>query len=117
MHGVTLFAGPALSVLTVALMEGFAYAVHRGVIHGVGWVRHASHHRPRTGAFEANDLYAGIFACPSILLLLGGLQLGWWSGCTWIGAVSPPMARSIWGSATGSSIAACRTAMSRDRAT
>ena len=23
---------------------------------------------------------------PSIVLLLGGVQLGWWPGCTWIGA-------------------------------
>jgi len=33
-----------------------------------------------------NDLYAVIFALPSILLLLGGVDLGWWWGCSWIGA-------------------------------
>jgi beta-carotene 3-hydroxylase len=83
---VTLPAGLALFVLTVVLMEGFAYVMHRWVMHGPGWFLHASHHRPRTGAFEANDLYAVIFAAPSILLLLGGVDLGWWPGCTWIGA-------------------------------
>jgi beta-carotene 3-hydroxylase len=79
-------AGIALFLVTVALMEGFAYAAHRWVMHGVGWVLHASHHRPRTGHFELNDLYAAIFAVPSFLLILGGVQLGWWPGCTWIGA-------------------------------
>ena len=78
--GITLF------VATVAAMEGFAYAMHRWVMHGPGWFLHASHHRPRTGPFELNDLYAVIFAVPSIVLLAGGMRWGWWPGCTWIGA-------------------------------
>ena len=81
-----LLFGPALFLATIAAMEGVAYAAHRWVMHGPGWFLHASHHRPRDGAWELNDLYAVIFACPSILLLLGGVQLGWWWGTTWIGA-------------------------------
>lgn len=76
----------ALFIVTVLGMELFAYAAHRWVMHGWGWFLHESHHRPRTGAFERNDLYAAIFAVPSFVLLLGGMQLGWWPGCTWIGA-------------------------------
>jgi beta-carotene 3-hydroxylase len=72
--------------VTVAGMELFAYAAHRWLMHGPGWFLHASHHRPRTGALELNDLYAAIFAVPSFALIFGGLQLGWWPGCTWIGA-------------------------------
>ena len=79
-------AGLALFALTIAAMEGVAYAAHRWVMHGPGWFLHASHHRPRTGHWELNDLYAAIFALPSIGLLLGGVQLGWWPGFTWIGA-------------------------------
>ena len=41
--------GPALFLATVLGMEGVAYAVHRWVMHGPGWVLHESHHRPRTG--------------------------------------------------------------------
>lgn len=78
--GVLLFAG------TILFMEGFAYAMHRWVMHGPGWFLHASHHRPRTGNWEWNDLYVAIFAVPSIVLLLGGVQLGWWPGWAWIGA-------------------------------
>src|SRR3546814_6507318 len=62
---------------TVAAMEGFAYVMHRWVMHGPGWFLHASHHRERTGRWEANDLYFVIFAMPSILLLLGGVQWQW----------------------------------------
>ena len=76
----------ALSALTVALMEGFAYVMHRWVMHGPGWVLHASHHRPRAGRWELNDLYFAIFAAPSILLLLGGVQWGWGGWATAVGA-------------------------------
>jgi beta-carotene 3-hydroxylase len=83
---VTLAPGLLLFALTVLAMEGVAYAAHRWVMHGPGWFLHESHHRARHGAFEWNDLYAVIFAVPSFVLLLGGVQLGWWPGCTWIGA-------------------------------
>ncbi len=76
----------ALFLLTVALMEGFAYVMHRWVMHGPGWVLHASHHRPRAGYWELNDLYFVIFAAPSILLLLGGVQWGWGDWATAAGA-------------------------------
>ena len=76
----------ALFLLTVALMEGFAYVMHRWVMHGPGWMLHASHHRPRTGPWELNDLYFVIFAAPSILLLLGGVQWGWGGWATAVGA-------------------------------
>lgn len=75
-----------LFLVTVIGMEAFAYAAHRWVMHGIGWFLHESHHRPRTGNWELNDLYAAIFAVPSIVLILGGVRLGWWPGCTWIGA-------------------------------
>ena len=78
--GILLFLG------TIALMEVVAYAAHRWGMHGPGWFLHRSHHVPRTGTFELNDLYAVIFAIPSILLLYGGVQLGWWPGVIWIGA-------------------------------
>jgi beta-carotene 3-hydroxylase len=70
-----------LWLTTVALMEGFAYVMHRWVMHGPGWFLHKSHHRPRTGIFELNDLYGAIFAIPSIVLIYGGTigHWGWWA--------------------------------------
>jgi beta-carotene 3-hydroxylase len=71
---------------TIALMEGVAYVAHRWVMHGFGWVLHESHHRPRTGWWELNDLFFVFFATPSILLLLGGAQWGLGSWAIAVGA-------------------------------
>jgi len=82
-----ILAGILLFFATVAVMEGVAYAAHRWVMHGLlGWWLHESHHRERTGLFELNDLYAVIFAGPSILLLAGGVRWGWGEWATWVGA-------------------------------
>jgi len=78
--------GILLFLATIVGMEGFAYVAHRWLMHGPGWFLHESHHRPRTGNWELNDLYAVIFAIPSILLILGGVQLGWGDWATWVGA-------------------------------
>jgi len=79
--------GLLLFVLTVAFMEGFAYVMHRWVMHGrLGWVLHASHHRRRRGRFELNDLYGVVFAIPSILLIYAGVQGGWGAWAIWAGA-------------------------------
>ncbi|NTS65926.1 sterol desaturase family protein [Sphingomonas sp. HHU CXW] len=75
-----------LFLVTVVLMEGFAYAMHRWVMHGPGWFLHKSHHRARDGHWELNDLYAVIFAVPSVLMIYGALHYGWWPGFVWVGA-------------------------------
>lgn len=86
LRAMPIWLGPVLFCATIAVMEGVAYAAHRWLMHGPGWFLHASHHRPRTGFWELNDLYFVIFAVPSILLLLGGVQLGWGDWATWVGA-------------------------------
>lgn len=78
-------AGPLLFAATIIAMEGFAYVMHRWVMHGPGWFLHASHHRPRLGTWEANDLYAFIFAVPSILLFWWGIGLGHGALYAWAG--------------------------------
>ena len=84
---MSLPAGLALLLATIAFMEAFAYVMHRWVMHGrIGWLLHASHHRPRRGRFELNDLYGVIFAIPSIVLIYGGVQTGWGAWATWVGA-------------------------------
>ena len=84
---MSLPVGILLFVATIAAMEGVAYVTHRWVMHGrLGWFLHESHHRERPGRFELNDLYAVIFALPSILLLAGGVRWGWGEWATWTGA-------------------------------
>ena len=84
---MSLLAGLLLFTATVIVMEGFAYAIHRWVMHSrLGWALHESHHRERTGWFERNDLYAVVFAAPSVLLIYGGANLGWGDWALWVGA-------------------------------
>jgi len=69
--------------IALGAMEAVAYFSHKYVMHGFGWFLHKSHHTPRQGMFELNDLYAGIFALPSILLIyLGTSGYPWalWAG-------------------------------------
>ena len=59
---MSILANAAIVVGTVAVMEAVAWAVHRYVMHGLGWGWHRSHHEPHDGPFELNDLYALVFA-------------------------------------------------------
>jgi beta-carotene 3-hydroxylase len=63
-----IFAGAFL------FMEGVAWFTHKYVMHGFGWVWHRSHHEPRDGAFERNDLFAVVFATPAIVAIYFGVH-------------------------------------------
>lgn len=56
----------------LAAMEGVAWATHRYVMHGPLWVWHRSHHEPRLGRFERNDLFAVVFAAVAFGLFAAG---------------------------------------------
>lgn len=53
-------------------MEAFAWFTHKYVMHGFMWIWHRSHHEPRHGAFELNDLFGFMFAIPSVILIVLG---------------------------------------------
>jgi beta-carotene 3-hydroxylase len=78
-------SGFAIFFVTIVAMEGFAYVMHRWVMHGFGWFLHASHHRARLGNWELNDAYFVIFAVPAITLILGGTGFGWGAWAFWMG--------------------------------
>lgn len=71
-------------LVTIAAMEAVAWASHKYVMHGFGWGWHASHHAPRAGRFEKNDLFAFVFAGVSIALIWFGTRGRW--PLQWIGA-------------------------------
>jgi beta-carotene 3-hydroxylase len=50
-------------------MEFVSYLAHRFVYHKLLWVFHKSHHTPRTGPFEWNDVFPLFFASVSILVI------------------------------------------------
>lgn len=69
-----LLIGLLLYLGVVLFMEGFAWVMHRYVMHGFLWVWHRSHHEPRTGPFELNDLFAVVFAAPAIIAIWLGVR-------------------------------------------
>ncbi len=68
--------GPIVNIVcffgALAAMEGVAWATHRYLMHGPLWVWHRSHHEPRLGVFELNDLFALVFAGIAIGLFAAG---------------------------------------------
>ncbi|URD84156.1 Fatty acid hydroxylase superfamily [Musa troglodytarum] len=90
-----MFGTFALSVGAAVGMEFWARWAHRALWHASLWNMHESHHRPRDGPFELNDVFAIINAVPAIsLMAYGFLNRGLLPGLCF-GAVSlsssPPL--------------------------
>ncbi len=62
----------SIVILTFMFMEFTAWFTHKYVMHGFLWVLHKDHHRPHHNKLERNDLFALIFAIPSIILIIIG---------------------------------------------
>ncbi|CAI9767681.1 unnamed protein product [Fraxinus pennsylvanica] len=67
-----MFGTFALSVGAAVGMEFWARWAHRALWHASLWHMHESHHKPREGPFELNDIFAIINAVPAITLLSYG---------------------------------------------
>ena len=61
-------------LVTFLIMEGITWLTHRFVMHGFLWWLHRDHHQPASGFFEKNDAFFLIFAIPSWLCIMLGLQ-------------------------------------------
>jgi len=68
---------------TFIAMEGITWATHKYVMHGFLWYLHEDHHKPRGHIFEKNDAFFLIFAIPSWLCIMLGLQHGYY----WVAAI------------------------------
>ncbi|CAG9460322.1 unnamed protein product [Pedinophyceae sp. YPF-701] len=69
------FAGTmSLMAGTAVGMEYWSRFAHKVLWHDfeLGWSVHKSHHEPRIGAFEANDVFAVMHAAPAFALTLWG---------------------------------------------
>jgi beta-carotene 3-hydroxylase len=58
-----------ITLTAFVLMEGVSYVAHRYVYHGLLWILHKSHHAPRKGVFELNDLFPLFFSLVAIGLM------------------------------------------------
>lgn len=64
----------SITLFTFLLMEGITWLMHRYVMHGFLWYLHEDHHKKGPGFFEKNDAFFLIFAIPSWLCIMLGLQ-------------------------------------------
>nr|POF06558.1 isoform 2 of beta-carotene 3-hydroxylase 1, chloroplastic [Quercus suber] len=71
---VEMFSIFALSVGAAVGMEYWARWAHRALWHASLWPMHESHHRPREGPFELNDVFAMINSVPAIALIFYGFS-------------------------------------------
>lgn len=74
----------AIVIVTVAAMEIVANVSHKYIMHGWGWGWHRSHHVEHDDTFERNDLYAVLFAVPSIIMIYLGSE--YQHPVLWVGA-------------------------------
>ena len=64
-----------ITISTFLIMEFIAWSVHKYIMHGFLWHLHKDHHQVnKEHAFQKNDYFVLIFAIPSILLILDGVQ-------------------------------------------
>ena len=78
-----------LFIAAFAGMEGVAWGTHKYLMHGPLWCWHKSHHRPRKGVFEKNDLFGVFFSLMSFLFILTGAVSGFdWKFAIGIGIMS-----------------------------
>jgi beta-carotene 3-hydroxylase len=64
-----------LVITAFFFMEFMAWFTHKYVMHGFMWYFHADHHIRDGRKVERNDIFAVIFAIPSILLIYLGVVL------------------------------------------
>lgn len=72
----------SITLITFVIMEGVTWVMHKYVMHGFLWYLHEDHHKPNAHFFEKNDTFFLIFAIPSWLCIMFGLQdqLFWLAG-------------------------------------
>ncbi|MCO5568520.1 hypothetical protein L7F22_022219 [Adiantum nelumboides] len=67
-----MFGTFSLALGAAVGMEYWARWAHRALWHASLWSMHESHHQPRDGPFEMNDVFAIINAVPAIFLMAFG---------------------------------------------
>jgi len=68
---------------TVVFMEGFAWWMHKYLLHGPLWFLHKSHHRVNSTWWELNDLVSIIYGLIAAICIIYGVLNNHW--IHWIG--------------------------------
>jgi len=71
---MNIFLIAGLIFVAFMFMEFVAWFTHKYVMHGFLWIFHRDHHTREHHPFEWNDLFALIFALPSVILIVIGSE-------------------------------------------
>lgn len=77
---MSIFINILIVLIGFVFMECTAWFTHKYIMHGFLWSWHKSHHEPRKGTFEKNDLFGIVFAIISATLIITGSwggQIDW----------------------------------------
>ena len=75
---ISIIGNTLIVIAAVIGMEAFAWAIHKYVMHGIGWGWHKSHHSETKGLFEKNDLYAVVFSIIAAgFFIVGSMGHSW----------------------------------------
>ncbi len=80
---MSLLVNIGIMIASFFFMEFVAWFTHKYVMHGFLWFLHKDHHTREHPVVEWNDLFALIFATPSVLLIIMGAEnfdYRFWSG-------------------------------------
>lgn len=80
---IDFFINATIVALTFIVMEGWAWVMHRYLLHGPLWFLHQSHHRYNPGWWEWNDLVSLLYGGISAALVIYGMETG--SRWMWVG--------------------------------
>ena len=75
----------SLVLASFLTMEFVAWFSHKYIMHGFMWNWHESHHQPRQGFFEKNDLFSVVFSIPAMICILLGTLYPSLRFLIWIG--------------------------------
>jgi len=80
---MSLLFGVMITIFTVIFMEGFAWWMHKYMLHGPLWFLHQSHHRVNETWWEWNDVVSLAYGVIAAVCIIYGIQTGHW--IQWIG--------------------------------
>ena len=71
-----LLINAGIVVATFVVMEGWAWVMHKYILHGPLWFLHQSHHRVNQTWWEWNDLVSLLYGAISAGLVMYGVETG-----------------------------------------
>lgn len=80
---IEILLNGSIVLATFLVMEGWAWLMHRYLLHGPLWFIHQSHHRYNPGWWELNDVVSVLYGAISMGLVIYGMEKGSW--LLWVG--------------------------------